>query len=99
MNIVFYSYTKSKYSHVNDHEMKRFDHSISTLRDFNDEIPVYLFCDDFSIIPSHFSDEYNVIVLPFEDQPTHGMVFIYRWFNLQYFQDGEGTFVDAIFFT
>ena len=95
MNIVFYSYTKSKYSHVNDHEMKRFDHSISTLRDFNDEIPVYLFCDDFSIIPSHFSDEYNVIVLPFEDQPTHGMVFIYRWFNLQYFQDGEGTFVDA----
>ena len=40
MNIVFYSYSVSRYDHVNDHELKRFDHSISSLREFNDEIPV-----------------------------------------------------------
>jgi len=95
MNIVFYSYVKSKYSHVNDHELKRFDHSINSLRKFNNEIPVYLFCDDPEFIPDYFSFEYDVKVLPFEKQVNHGMTFIYRWFNLQYFEDGEGTYQDA----
>ena len=87
MNIVFYSYTKSRYDHVNDHELKRFDHSIRSLREFNNEIPVYLFCDDPNFIPPYFSLEYNVRILPFEKQVNHGMLFIYRWFNLQYFED------------
>ena len=95
MNIVYYSYKKSNHSHVNDHEIKRFDHSIRSLREFNNEIPVYLFCNDPSIIPSHFSSEYGVEVKPFVDQVKHGMLFIYRWFNLQYFEDGEGTYQDA----
>ena len=95
MNIVFYSYSISKYDHVNDHELKRFDHSISSLREFNDEIPVYLFCDDPSFFPDYFTTEYGVTVLPFEDQVNHGMLFIYRWFNLQYFEDGQGTYRDA----
>tara|TARA_B100000287_G_scaffold273841_1_gene257885 strand:- start:137 stop:1003 length:867 start_codon:yes stop_codon:yes gene_type:complete len=95
MNIVFYSYTKSRYDHVNDHELKRFDHSIRSLREFNNEIPVYLFCDDPNFIPPYFSLEYNVRILPFEKQVNHGMLFIYRWFNLQYFEDGEGTYQDA----
>ena len=95
MNIVFYSYVKSRHSHVNDHELKRLDHSISSLRQFNHEIPVYLFCDDPQLIPPYFSLQYNVRVLPFEDQPNHRMVFIYKWYNLQYFQDGKGTYVDA----
>ena len=94
-NIVYYSYKVSKHDHVNKHELKRFYHSISTLRDFNNEIPVYLFCDDPKLVPPYFSLEYNVRVLPFEDQPNHGMVFIYKWYNLQYFQDGKGTYVDA----
>ncbi len=48
-----------------------------------------------SLFPPYFSLEYNVRVLPFEDQPNHGMVFIYKWYNLQYFQDGKGTYLDA----
>ena len=94
-NIVYYSYKKSNHSHVNDHELKRFDHSIRSLREFNNEIPVYLFCDDPTFIPPYFSLEYDVRVRPFEEQINHGMLFIYRWFNLQYFEDGEGTYRDA----
>ena len=74
MNIVFYSYSINKNDHINDHEMKRLDHSIHSLREFNDEIPVYLFCDDPSFIPPHFTSEYGVKVLPFEDQVNHGML-------------------------
>ena len=81
-NIVFYSYKTSNHDHINDHELKRFEHSIRTLREFNDEIPVYLFCDDPALIPLYFRTHYNVNVLPFVEQVSHGMLFIYRWFNL-----------------
>ena len=87
MNIVFYSYKVSRHKHVNDHEMKRLDHSISSLREFNDKISVYLFCDDDSIIPPHFVSEYEVDVRPFEPQVKHGMLFIYKWCNLKHFEN------------
>ena len=86
-NIVFYSYKKSIHDHINDHELKRFEHSIRSLRDFNDEIPVYLFCDDPALIPLYFRTHYNVNVLPLVKQVKHGMLFIYRWFNLNYFKE------------
>ncbi len=86
-NIVFYSYKKSIHDHINDHELKRFEHSIRSLRDFNDEIPVYLFCDDPAFIPLYFRTHYNVNVLPLVKQVKHGMLFIYRWFNLKYFKE------------
>ena len=86
-NIVFYSYKKSIHDHINDHELKRFEHSIRSLRDFNDEIPVYLFCDDPAFIPLYFRTHYNVNVLPVVKQVKHGMLFIYRWFNLNYFKE------------
>ena len=86
-NIVFYSYKKSIHDHINDHELKRFEHSIRSLRDFNDEIPVYLFCDDPAFIPLYFRTHYNVNVLPLVKQVKHGMLFIYRWFNLNYFKE------------
>ena len=89
MNIVFYSYKKNRNDHINDHEMKRLDHSISSLREFNNEIPVYLFCDDPAIVPLYFRTHYDVNVLPFENQVRHGMLFIYKWFNLQFFQKEE----------
>ena len=94
-NIVFYSYKSSHYDHVNDHELKRFDHSINSLRKFNNEIPVYLFCDDPEIIPPHFSLEYDVTILPFEKAHTHGMLFIYRWHNLKFFDKRSGEFDNA----
>ena len=90
MNIVFYSYKKSIHAHINDHELKRLDHSIRSLRDFNNEIPVYLFCDDPTFIPPYFRLNYNVNVLPFVDGFDHNMLSawsIHRWYNLKYFDD------------
>ena len=95
MNIVFYSYKINRNSHINDHELKRLDHSISSLRKFNHEIPVYLFCDDPEFIPPYFSLEYDVRVLPFEKAHTHGMLFIYRWHNLKFFDKRSGEFDNA----
>ena len=89
MNIVYYSYKTNHHDHINEHEIKRFEHSIRTLREFNNEIPVYLFCDDPELIPPYFSLEYDVRVRPFEKAHTHGMLFIYRWFNLQFFDKPE----------
>ncbi len=86
-NIVFYSYKKNRHEHINTHELKRLEHSIRSLREFNNEISVYLFCDDPALIPPYFRFHYDVNVLPFEDQPSHGMVFIYKWFNLKYFKE------------
>mgnify|MGYP003113189188 FL=1 len=97
-NIVYYSYKMNQHSHVNVHEMDRFEHSISSLREFNNEIPVYLFCDDPDYIPDYFRTEYKVKIRPFEEQPNHGMLFIYRWFNLQYFEgntDANILYVDS----
>ena len=88
-NIVYYSTKMNKYAHVNEHEIKRLEHSIRSLREFNNEIPVYLFCDDPSFIPSYFTTDLSVRVEPFVDQIKHGMLFIYRWFNLKYFEDIE----------
>ena len=95
-NIVYYSYKKSNHDHINDHELKRFEHSIRTLREFNDEIPVYLFCNDPALIPLYFRSHYNVNVVPFVEQVKHGMLFIYRWFNLQYFKkEANILYVDS----
>ena len=95
-NIVYYSYKMSPHDHVNEHEMKRFEHSISTLRKFNNEIPVYLFCDNPDYIREHTGLESLVHIRLFEEQVNHGMLFIYRWFNLKYFDDKRNIlYVDS----
>ena len=86
-NIVFYSYKVSSHEHINSHEMRRFDHSIKSLREFNSEIPVYLFCDNPSLVPLYFSTEYNVRVTPFVEGFDHNHLFIHRWCNLKYFEE------------
>ena len=105
MNIVFYSYKKSIHAHINDHELKRLDHSIRSLRDFNNEIPVYLFCNDPAFIPPYFRFNYNVNVLPFVDGFDHNMLSawsIHRWYNLKYFEDQSSNILyldsDTIFY-
>ena len=88
MNIVFYSYKKNKHEHINTHELHRLEHSIKSIREFNNEIPVYLFCDDPSLVPPYFRLNYNVNVLPFVDGFDHDMLSawsIHRWYNLKYF--------------
>jgi hypothetical protein len=89
-NIVFYSLKLSEHDHINTHEIKRLEHSISSLREFNNEISVYLFCDDPSFIPPYFSTQYSIRVLPFVDGFDHNMLSawsIHRWYNLKYFED------------
>ena len=105
MNLVFYSYKKSIHDHINDHELKRLDHSIRSLRDFNNEIPVYLFCDDPAFIPPYFRFNYNVNVLPFVDGFDHNMLSawsIHRWYNLKYFEDQSSNILyldsDTVFY-
>ena len=90
MNVICYSYLKNKHDHINDHELKRLDHSIRSLREFNNEISVYLFCDDPAFIPPYFRLTYNVNVLPFEDGFDFSILSawsIHRWYNLKYFKD------------
>ncbi len=104
-NIVFYSYKKNKHAHINEHEMKRLEHSISSLREFNNEISVYIFCDDPSYIPDNFKSEYNVNIEPFVEGFDHDMLSawsIHRWYNLQYFKDEDYNILyvdtDTIFY-
>ena len=62
-NIVFYSYKMSQHDHINEHEFKRLKHSIASLREFNNEISVYLFCDKPNLVPDNFKSEYSVRIL------------------------------------
>ena len=98
-DIIFYSYKKSKIDHINTHELHRLEHSIKSIREFNNEISVYLFCDDPSLIPVYFRTHYSVNVLPFEDGFDHEMLnawSIHRWYNLKYFQqEANILYVDS----
>ena len=98
-DIIFYSLKKSDIEHINTHELHRLEHSIKSIREFNNEISVYLFCDDPSIIPVYFRTHYSVNVLPFEDGFDHEMLnawSIHRWYNLKYFkQEANILYVDS----
>ena len=104
-NIVFYSYKMSPHAHINQHELKRLEHSISSLREYNDTIPVYIFCDDPDFIPQHLILEYAVRVEPFVDGFDDTMLnawSIHRWYNLQYFKEDSNNILyvdsDTIFY-
>ena len=87
-NIVMYSYKMSEHDHINEHEFKRLHHSISSLREFNNEIPVYLFCDKPNLVPDHFKPDYSVRLRPFAQGFDHEMLSawsIHRWYNLKSF--------------
>ena len=87
-NIVFYSYKMSEHDHINEHEFKRLKHSIASLREFNNEISVYLFCDKPNLVADHFKSEYFVKLRPFVKGFDHNMLSawsIHRWYNLKSF--------------
>ena len=89
-NIVVYSFKVNEHQHINDHEIKRLEHSISSLRQFNKEIAVYLFCDNPHIIPPYFALNYSVRIKPFAEGFDHTMLnawSIHRWYNLKCFDD------------
>ena len=64
-NVVMYSYKKSKYDHINEHEKKRLRHSISSLRENSSDVPIYLFSDDPSMFLKTFDVWHDVNILPF----------------------------------
>ena len=40
-DIVMYSYKVNQHDHINEHEIKRLEHSIGSLREHNKDIEVY----------------------------------------------------------
>ena len=104
-DIVMYSYKMSEHDHYNQHELVRLEHSISSLREFNNEIPVYLFCDDTTFIPNHFWDKYAVKLKRFQEGFNSDMLnawSIHRWYNMKYFENKECNILyldsDTIFY-
>ena len=102
VNIVYYSYKVSEHDHINEHELNRLEHSISSLREFNNEIPVYLFCDDLTFIPINLIIDLSIRVEPFVDAFNATVDytrnrFQHRWFNLGYFKERDHNilYVDA----
>ena len=88
-NVVMYSYKKSKYDHINEHEKKRLRHSISSLRENNSDIPIYLFCDVPSIFLKTFDVWHDVNILPFCEGFDPEIPYawsIHRWYNLPFFK-------------
>ena len=100
-DIVMYSYKWNIHDHINDHEMNRIIHSVSSLRKFNKTIPVYLFCsgtlkhqEDLLI------DKYGVTIRQFNERDfDHEMLIawsIHRWYNLKFFKKSANIlYVDS----
>ena len=88
-DIVMYSYKVNQHTHINEHEIKRLEHSIGSLREHNKDIEVYLFCDSPDMFPAHFVTEYKVKLCP---NTTYNLNMlnawsIHRWYNLRRFSD------------
>ena len=88
-DIVMYSYKVNQHDHINEHEIKRLEHSIGSLREHNKDIEVYLFCDNLDMFPPHFVSKYKVKLCPMTTY-DHNMLnawSIHRWYNLRRFSD------------
>ena len=84
-----YSYKKSDHDHINEHEKKRLRHSISSLRENNSDVPIYLFSDDPSMFLKTFDVWHDVNILPFcegFDPEIPSAWSIHRWYNLSFFK-------------
>ena len=94
-----YSYKKSKYDHINEHEKKRLRHSISSLRENSPNVPIYLFSDDSSMFLRTFDVWHDVNILPFSkdfDPEMPSAWSIHRWYNLSFFKkDIRILYVDS----
>ena len=96
---IYYSYAVSIHDHINEHELKRLRHSIISIRKFNHDIEIYLFCNSPEIIPVNFHHDFNVNVV--KSYPYDGRMLnawsTHRWYNLQHFnmQDINLLYVDS----
>ena len=88
-DVVMYSYKKSDHEHINEHEKKRLRHSISSLRENNSDVPIYLFSDVPSMFLKTFDVWHDVNILPFcegFDPEIPSAWSIHRWYNLSFFK-------------
>ena len=85
--IVFYSFLSNPTNpKVNEHEFKRLDISIGSIRKHNTEIEIRYCLDKPETCPDHFISDYNVVVEPFHSDfdPTLPNAWcIHRWYNLK----------------
>ena len=104
-NVVMYSYKKSDHEHINEHEKKRLRHSISSLRENNLNVPIYLFSDDPSMFLRTFDVWHDVNILPFcegFDPEIPSAWSIHRWYNLSFFKNNTRILYvdsDTIFYS
>jgi len=104
-DVIMYSLKLNEHDHINKHEFKRLRHSITSIRKFNWDIEVFLFCDDLSAVPPYFKDDFRVqIIQSYEyDSTMLNAWSIHRWFNLQYFKDRSCNILyvdsDTIFYS
>ena len=103
-DVIIYSYRLNDKDHINKHEFKRLRHSITSIRKFNPDIHIYLFCDDPSAVPSYFKEDFKVQVIesyPYDPNMLNAWS-IHRWFNLQHFEDRDVNILyvdsDTIFY-
>tara|TARA_B100000745_G_scaffold131737_1_gene85959 strand:+ start:185 stop:1051 length:867 start_codon:yes stop_codon:yes gene_type:complete len=104
-DVVMYSYKKSEHEHINEHEKKRLRHSISSLRENNLNVPIYLFSDDPSMFLRTFDVWHDVNILPFcegFDPEIPSAWSIHRWYNLSFFKNNTRILYvdsDTIFYS
>ena len=104
-DVVMYSYKKSDHEHINEHEKKRLRHSISSLRENNSDVPIYLFSDDPSMFLKTFDVWHDVNILPFcegFDPEIPSAWSIHRWYNLSFFKNNTRILYvdsDTIFYS
>ena len=85
--IVFYSFLSNPSNpKVNEHEFKRLDISIGSIRKHNPNIEIRFCLDKPEMCPDHFISDYNVVVEPFHsdfDSTLPNAWCIHRWYNLK----------------
>ena len=98
-DIVLYSLRMNKHNHINQHEFKRLRHSIMSIRKFNWDIEIFLFCDYPEQVPPNFKDDFHVrVIKSYSYDPNMLNAWsIHRWFNLQHFEkrDVNILYVDS----
>ena len=88
-DIVFYSFNSATFSeksdHIIQHDMKRLELSVSSLRKYNKEIPIYVCVNDLSVVPESLLKSYDINWLGFSKDFDYEMLnawSIHRWYNM-----------------
>ena len=88
-DIVFYSFNSATFSeksgHIIQHDMKRLELSVSSLRKYNKKIPIYVCVNDLSVVPESLLKSYDINWLSFSENFDYEMLnawSIHRWYNM-----------------